>query len=120
MDKCTATTLLSPLCLAALVPFAGLAGAAPALAPEPAPELRSVQSVTVSYRDLNLMSVDGVVTLDQRIHGAARMVCGYEGRSLMEQRQWRDCYQGATARAVASVNNPLLTAVHGGEKVETP
>ena len=117
MDNCTATTLLSALCLAALVPFAGLAVSAPALAADPPSQLRSVQSVTVSYRDLNLMSVEGLITLDRRIQGAARTVCGYEGRSLTEQSEWRHCYQGAMARALAAVNNPLLTAVHGGEKL---
>ncbi|MBV8340896.1 MAG: UrcA family protein [Gammaproteobacteria bacterium] len=63
----------------------------------------AVRSVRVSYRDLNLATPEGAGTLYRRIRGAARTVCGDAGRSLLEQGLWTSCYNGAIARAVATV-----------------
>ncbi len=101
---------------AAFACVVGLLGMAPALASNPANGLRSM---TVTYRDLNLSTVAGATALYQRIKGAARSVCGYEGRRFDEQRQWKICYRGAIAGAVATVHSPLLTAVHSGESNES-
>jgi len=98
---------------AALASVVGLLGMAPALASIPANGLRSM---TVTYRDLNLSTVAGATTLYQRIKGAARSVCGDEGRRFDEQRQWKRCYRGAIAGAVAAVHSPLLSAVHSGDE----
>jgi UrcA family protein len=76
----------------------------------------SAESVTVSYADLDLSKMAGARTLYRRIASAARGVCGEDGRRIEEQIQWRSCYQGAIADAVAAVNSPLLTAVQGGQK----
>ena len=76
-------------------------------------------SVTVSYRDLNLSTVDGATTLYRRISGAARLACGERDHSLFEQRHWESCVQGAIAGAVATVNNPLLRTVHSRETPRT-
>jgi UrcA family protein len=70
-------------------------------------------SVTVSYHDLNLSTVEGASTLYKRIRRAANSVCGYEGRTLYEQRLWKACFDDAIAHAVATIDNPLLTGVHG-------
>ena len=99
---------------AAFACVVGLLGIAPALASNPA-----ARTMTVTYRDLNLSTVAGATTLYQRIKGAARSVCGDEGRRFDEQRQWTICYRGAIAGAVATVHSPLLTAVHSGESNES-
>src|ERR1700730_16872710 len=96
---------------AAFACVVGLLGMAPALASNRANGLRTM---TVTYRDLNLSTVAGATTLYQRIKGAARSVCGDEGRRFDEQRQWKSCYRGAIAGAVATVHSPLLTAVYSG------
>jgi UrcA family protein len=101
---------------AAFACVVGLLGMAPALASNPANGLRTM---TVTYRDLNLSTVAGATTLYQRIKGAARSVCGDEGRRFDEQRQWTICYRGAIAGAVATVHSPLLSAVHSGESNES-
>lgn len=74
-------------------------------------------SITVSYRDLDLSSVAGAKALYQRIAGAARTVCGYQGHSFTDQALWNSCYKGAITDAVKKVNSPLLTAVHTGRPV---
>jgi UrcA family protein len=71
-------------------------------------------SVTVSYRDLDLSSLEGARTLYRRIQSAAKQVCGYQDADLIEQSIWRSCYRNAIADAVGKVNSPLLTAVHTG------
>jgi len=100
---------------AAFACVVGLLGMAPALASNP----NGLRTMTVTYRDLNLSTVAGATTLYQRIKGAARSVCGDEGRRFDEQRQWMSCYRGAIAGAVATVHSPLLTAVHSGESNES-
>ena len=66
----------------------------------------------VSYHDLNLETEFGVDTLLTRIQSAARKVCIQANPDLMKPniRDLRQsCTDDATARAVASVNAPLLT-----------
>lgn len=72
----------------------------------------AVPSMTVSYGDLNLATPEGASILYRRIRGAARMVCGEQGRSLFEQSLWTSCLNEAIAHAVAKVNNPRLSSVH--------
>jgi len=93
----------------ALASAACLLSAAEASAAQPA---TAESRVTVAYRDLNLATIEGASALYRRIRGAARTVCGAEGRSLLEQSQWSACINEATAHAVAAVNNPLLTSIH--------
>jgi UrcA family protein len=73
-----------------------------------------VRSVVVHYGDLNLSTAAGARTLHARIRGAARFVCGEEGRSLHEQGMWRSCYRDAMANAIATVNSPLLSHAQSG------
>jgi UrcA family protein len=71
------------------------------------------RGVSVDYRDLNLSTIEGALTLYERLKGAARTVCdGRTGGAAYEE--WRSCYDAAMADAVATVNSPLRTAVHRG------
>jgi UrcA family protein len=72
-------------------------------------------SITVRYADLDLSRVAGAQTLYKRIKGAARSVCGDQGRRIEEQQQWKGCYRGTIADAIVKVNSPLLTLLHSGQ-----
>jgi UrcA family protein len=96
----------------ALALVLGLLGAAQASAGEPA-------GIRVRYGDLDLATSAGAHTLYERIAGAARSVCGFEGTALIEQSLWNSCYRGAIADAVAKVNSPLLTAAQTGRPAHT-
>ena len=84
----------------------GLIGATQASAGEPT-------AIPVRYGDLDLATSAGAHTLYERIAGAARTVCGFEGTALIEQSLWNTCYRGAIADAVAQVHSPLLAAQRG-------
>jgi UrcA family protein len=88
---------------------AGLLGIGAAGASQSEP---GVPSITVSYRDLELTTIEGANTLYRRMRGAARSVCGEQGHTLFEQQAWQACVRNALERGVAAVNNPLLTSVH--------
>jgi UrcA family protein len=75
----------------------------------------AVYSIKVGYSDLDLNTQAGATTLYDRIRGAARQVCGYEGQTFTDQALWRSCFNGAISDAVATVNNPRLTALHQGK-----
>jgi UrcA family protein len=75
--------------------------------------------IRVGYGDLDLATSAGAHTLYERIAGAARTVCGFEGTALVEQTLWNSCYRGAIADAVARVNSPLLTAEQTGRPAQT-
>jgi len=68
----------------------------------------------VRYGDLDLATISGASTLYGRIQGAARFVCGQEGRSLLAQQQYRACIRQAVSDAVATVDNPNLSALYEG------
>ena len=104
MDTCKT---LRRLCLAGSVLFA-LAGAAYADNGD------GLRHVTVHYGDLNLNSEPGAERLFHRIGAAANFVCGEEGRSLVEQREWEDCYHDAVDHAVDTVHSPMLTSLNKG------
>lgn len=92
-----------------------LAGTALAAAPAADGNV-AARTMTVRYSDVNLTTVAGATTLYRRIQGAARLVCGESGRSLFEQHAVKECYRNAVAEAVATVNDPTLTAVHQGRE----
>src|SRR5262245_42393969 len=102
MDTCKT---LRRLCLTGSVLLA-LAGTAWA------DDANGVRHVTVHYGDLNLNTELGAERLYHRIGGAATYVCGEEGRSLAEQREWTDCYHEAVDRAVDTVHSPLVTSLN--------
>jgi len=96
----------------AMAAILGLFGAAQALTAE---QPDGVRSITVSFRDLNLSTIEGATTLYQRIKKAANKVCEEPDSYLNDPRAWAHCYRGAIDDAVAKVNSPLLTAVHDGK-----
>jgi UrcA family protein len=67
----------------------------------------------VSYGDLNLATEAGAKVLYRRLRRAAALVCTPRG-SLAEvvKAGWRACYDKAMNSAVASVNKPMVTALH--------
>ncbi len=94
---------------AAFTSIACLLGAAQAVA---APA--ETRSETVSYRDLDLSTIEGATALYQRLKSAARHVCDEPGTYPYALQEWRSCYNAAIADAVAKVNSPLLTALYRG------
>lgn len=91
-----AGTLLTPLCTPA---FAAEEGTIPAQ--------------TVGYQDLNLATRQGAETLYRRITAAAYQVCWPQDRGdINGQLALRSCVHNAMDKAVAKVNNPLVTALH--------
>jgi UrcA family protein len=70
--------------------------------------------LTVRYGDLDANTVAGATVLYRRLQGAAHFVCGDEGRSLSEQRQWDGCVHEALTEAVTAVHSPTLSAIEKG------
>jgi UrcA family protein len=70
--------------------------------------------LTVRYSDLNLATPQGATLLYARIRGAARFVCGEEGVSLNEKRQWEQCERAAISQAISAVHSPILTTLDSG------
>jgi UrcA family protein len=109
----TKSTHRSSFNAVAMAAVLGLLGAAQALAVD---GLDGKRSVTVSFRDLNLSTIEGATALYLRIKRAANHVC-YVPEGWEEA--FRSCRQAAIGDAVAKVNSPLLTAVSGGKKKES-
>ncbi len=81
--------------------------AAPAVAQSPA---AVVTQTTVSYADLNLSSAAGRATLDSRIKGAARSVCGSpKAATLAEHNSINACRDGAISGANAQIEQVLAS-----------
>ena len=110
----TKSTHRSSFNAVAMAAVFGLFGAAQALAVD---GLDGKRSVTVSFRDLNLSTIEGATALYVRIKRAANHVCYVPGGEWEEA--FRSCRQAAIGNAVAKVNSPLLTAVSGGKKKES-
>lgn len=71
------------------------------------------EAMTVSYADLDLSNEEGAEALYRRIRSAARTVCDVSvSRDLREIRLARDCYDAAVTEAVATLDTPLVTALH--------
>jgi UrcA family protein len=67
----------------------------------------------VSYADLNLNTEAGAEVLYRRLRSAADQVCMSSGSLDAGIRAaWRACYDKAMNSAVASVNKPMVTALH--------
>jgi UrcA family protein len=72
----------------------------------------TVAHKVVSFRDLNLNSPEGVAVLYRRINSAADEVCGNPDRYDLSQLKLRICVKESVSRAIAQVNNPMLTSLH--------
>ena len=67
----------------------------------------------VRFADLNLNGEAGVQTLYGRLRMAATQVCApFTGNTLREKTRWRECFDPALARSIATIDEPRLTAYH--------
>ncbi|WP_373490718.1 UrcA family protein [Parasphingorhabdus sp.] len=80
---------------------------------------RTVRTATVQYADLDLNSEDGQSTLQGRLKGAVRKVCGsYDAKNLIDAQDHGTCMAEANASAQrASVT--IMAAAKSGKPVET-
>jgi UrcA family protein len=76
------------------------------------------RAVKVNYTDLNVDKESGAEVLYRRLQQASKEVCGVESiksvggiREIAEQRR---CYEDALDKAVANIDNPILTKIHEG------
>ena len=96
--------LLIALAGAVLTAGFGVANAAPA---------DDQPSMVVKYDDLDLSSKEGTLALYQRIAAAARQVCpNEETRQLGSLEFTLACRRAAVDRAVSTLHNPQLAALH--------
>jgi len=103
MKNFTKTSLISVAATSALA-FMGLTAQANA---------SETLTNTVNYADLNLESAAGAKVLYMRLRGAAQVVChSLQGRSVRELSEYNACFDHAVAAAVASINNPGLSALY--------
>jgi UrcA family protein len=88
-------------------------GSALAVAGE-ASDHTTLRQQTVRFGDLNLQSVEGVVTLYRRITSAAEEVCAPSSRpgSRIVSSDYRDCVARAVAEAVAKIGRPELSTLY--------
>ena len=80
---------------------------------------REVRTATVEYGDLNLLSDEGKTTLQGRIRGAIRSVCGtYDTRSIKDRMDHSHCWEEASTSArQASVT--IMAEATAGKLKET-
>ena len=80
---------------------------------------RIVRTAIVSYADLDLNSDDGRSTLQGRLKGAVRKVCGgYDPKSLVDMQDHGSCMEQANASAQRA-RVTIMAAVAAGEPIET-
>ena len=96
----------------ALIAAAALAFAAALVVPTVS-QAAELDSVTVSYADLNLASVTGATVLQRRISFAAQVVCGNEGTRQYDLVRARTvCRDGAIQGAQPAFEAALAAARH--------
>ena len=80
---------------------------------------REVRTATVEYGDLDLLSDEGKTTLQGRIRGAIRTVCGtFDARVIPDRLDHSRCWEEASLSAQqASVT--IIAAAVAGELKET-
>jgi UrcA family protein len=102
--------------LAAVAAFAVLAVSAGAFAAAAGGYADTV-SVKVSLAGVDLQSPPGAEVALGRIHQAARQVCGVEAADdLAGRARYAACLSEVTDRAVASLDNRMVTALNGPVK----
>lgn len=84
------------------------------------PAASTEPNIKVKFRDLDLSKPEGAATLYQRIERSARLVCTDSSSPYDAGRveTFQRCYQGAIQDAVASIDQPLLTALHRAKSSE--
>lgn len=108
------SVITKSLCAAAAVAItvAGFSASAQA-------QNRIVRTAIVNYADLDLNSEDGQSTLQGRLKGAVRKVCGgYDPKSLVDTQDHGSCMEQANASAQRA-KVTIMAAVAAGEPVET-
>ena len=102
------------LCAAAAIAVTSTGFAASANA-----QARTERTATVSYADLDLTSEDGKATLQGRLKGAVRKVCGrYDSKNLVDVQDHGKCMDQASASAKRATVT-IMTAAASGQPVET-
>jgi UrcA family protein len=73
--------------------------------------LVTVKTETVRYDDIRLISAVGAAVLYNRLRGAAERACGgpVDTVPLAQRVRFKACVDDAVTKAVADVNNPMLT-----------
>ena len=97
--------------------FVVLSLGAPALVLANSSSHLEIDTVTVSYADLNLENEAGVQALYGRLQRASNKVCSAASvqiAGLIQQLQVDQCYRETLAEAVESIDNSNLTRVHAG------
>ena len=74
-------------------------------------QAQDARTVKVSIAGIDMHSESGVRIVLQRIKFAAHTVCGQAPSHLERFRQYEPCVQEVTNETVASLNNPILTAM---------
>lgn len=75
--------------------------------------------VDVHYADLNLARAEGATALYARLRAAARQVCApLDSRELERAQHFKSCVTQALSKAVATVDQPLLSAYYRTERGE--
>jgi UrcA family protein len=70
----------------------------------------NVKSETVRYDDLRLISAVGAAVLYSRLRHAAERACtSLDGKTPQLSSRYRACVDDAVSKAVADVNEPVLT-----------
>jgi UrcA family protein len=112
---CITAQFVIPACLAGLT---ALALACPASAAEDSAQrgVKTVQERLV-YRDLDLTTRQGAKVLVRRVELAAQNLCAPAGPPLIvgPSDEERQCRQEATARTIAQLGSPLVSAEYALE-----
>jgi UrcA family protein len=77
----------------------------------------NVKSETVRYDDLRLISAVGAAVLYGRLHHAAERACApLDGKTPQLASRYRTCVDEAISKAVAEVNEPVLTKYYESKR----
>lgn len=81
----------------------------------------TVKTETVRYDDIRLISAVGAAVLYGRLHGAAERTCGgpMDTVPLGQRQRFKACVDEAVAKAVADVNNSMLTWYYESKRGNT-
>ena len=81
-----------------------------------------IPTATVKFADLDVSHPAGAALLYSRIQNAAKGVCSpFEGLSAQASARMHACIDHAVARAVASVDKPVLTQLYASKQgIVTP
>jgi UrcA family protein len=81
----------------------------------------TVKSETVRYDDLRLISAVGAAVLYGRLHHAAERACApLDGKTAQLTSRYRACVDESISKAVADVNEPVLTKYYESKRNAPP